>query len=183
MPTTETSSPDQAHPGPLLRAAVDVEKHVAQAGWDQPPRLFALVRTSLLRDREPALATQLRTPDDEGYTAVEQERLPPTPDLESLLGRMAWPPDVEGVALAIERIVVPPEAERDLPEDRREATDALMAHPARKDVRLLAACLRDGERTCLLRQRDFDEDDAVAVGQDLAPGLTHALAATLVEED
>ncbi|WP_321166366.1 hypothetical protein [Serinicoccus sp. CUA-874] len=58
-----------------------------------------------------------------------------------------------------------------------------MAHPARKDVRLLAACLRDGERTCLLRQRDFDEDDAVAVGQDLAPGLTHALAATLVEED
>ncbi|WP_321166365.1 PPA1309 family protein [Serinicoccus sp. CUA-874] len=79
---------------------------------------------SLLRDREPALATQLRTPDDEGYTAVEQERLPPTPDLESLLGRMAWPPDVEGVALAIERIVVPPEAERDLPEDRREATDA-----------------------------------------------------------
>jgi hypothetical protein len=51
--------------------------------------------------------------------------------------------------------------------------------PARKDVRLLAACLRDGQQVCLLRQRDHDSDDAVAVGQDIAPGLTHALAATL----
>ncbi|WP_151526146.1 PPA1309 family protein [Serinicoccus kebangsaanensis] len=186
MPPTDAVSPDPADPtspGPLLRAAVDVEKHVARGGWDQPPRLFALVPTHLLRDREPALASQLQAPDDDGLTAVEQERLPPTPDLESLLGRMAWPPDVVGVALAIERIVVPPEAERDLPEDRQQATDALMAHPARKDVRLVAACLRDGERTCLLRQRDFDEDDAVAVGPDIAPGLTHALAATLVEDE
>ncbi|PZU50992.1 MAG: hypothetical protein DI571_00180 [Arsenicicoccus sp.] len=185
MSTTDphaTDTADVRRPDPLLRAAVDTEKHVARGGWDQPPRLFALVRTRLLRDREPTLVGQLNDPEDDGFTAVEQDRLPPTADLESLLGRMAWPPDVEGVALAVERIVVPPEAERDLPDGRREATDALMAHPARKDVRLLAACLRDGTRTCLLRQRDFDEDDAVAVGQDIAPGLTHALAATLAED-
>lgn len=169
-----------AHPrDPLLRAAVDTERHVAQLGWDQPPRLFALVRTALLRDREPALAGQLRDADDDGFTAVEQEGLPPSPDLESLLGRVAWPQDVEGVALAVERIVVPPEAERDLPEDPRVATERLAAHPDRKDVRLLAACLRGGRSTCLLRQRDHDRDDAVAVGQDIAPGLTHALARTL----
>ncbi|WP_338101202.1 PPA1309 family protein [Serinicoccus marinus] len=96
MPTTETSSPDQAHPGPLLRAAVDVEKHVAQAGWDQPPRLFALVRTSLLRDREPALATQLRTPDDEGYTAVEQERLPRRRTWSRCSGGWPGPPTSRG---------------------------------------------------------------------------------------
>lgn len=181
VPPTNSASETPAQ-SPLLRAAIDTEQHVARGGWDQPPRLFALVRTQLLRDKEPSLTEQLTSPQDDGFTAVEQERLPPTPDVESLLGRMAWPPDVEGVALAIERIVVPPEAERELPTDHREATDALMAHPARKDVRLLAACLRDGTRVCLLRQRDHDSDDAVAIGDDLAPGLTHALAMTLVEE-
>lgn len=165
---------------PFLRAAVDTEQHVARAGWDQPPRLFALVRTARLREREPGLVGDLGPGD--GYTAIEQEGLPPTSDLESLLGRMAWPEEVDGVALAVERIVVPPEAERELPDDPREATDRLAAHPLRKDVRLLAACLRDGRSTCLLRQRDHDSDDAVAVGQDIAPGLTHALALTLVED-
>lgn len=164
---------------PLLRAAVDAERHVARAGWDQPPRLFALVRTTQLREKEPDLVAELG-PED-GYTAVEQEGLPPTSDLESMLGRLAWPDEVDGVALSIERLVVPPEAERDLPPDAQEATDRLAAHPDRKDVRLLAAALRDGRRTCLLRQRDHDSDDAVAVGNDIAPGLTHALAMTLLD--
>lgn len=159
--------------------AIDTEQHVARAGWDQPPRLFALVRTSELREKEPGLVAELGAED--GYTAVEQEGLPPTSDLESMLGRVAWPAEVDGVALSVERIVVPPEAERDLPEDPVEATDALAAHPDRKDVRLLAACLRDGRSTCLLRQREHDSDDAVAVGQDIAPGLAHALAMTLVD--
>ena len=163
----------------LLTAAVDTERHVARLGWDQPPRLFALVPTALLRQREPSLAGRLSDADESGYTAVEQDGLPPTSDLESLLGRVAWPEEVAGVALAVERIVVPPEAERDLPEDAGAAADRLAAHPDRKDVRLLAACLRDGEQICLLRQRDHDSDDAVAVGRDIAPGLTHALAATL----
>jgi hypothetical protein len=169
-------------PTPLLTAAVDTERHVARLGWDQPPRLFALVRTSLLREREPSLQGRLGEADLDGYTAVEQEGLPPTSDLESLLGRIAWPDDVEGAAIAIERIVVPPEAERDLPDDPRAATDQLVAHPARKDVRLLAACLRDGEQICLLRQRDHDSDDAVAVGADIAPGLSHALSLTLRDD-
>lgn len=173
--------PTAVPPSALLTAAVDTERHVARAGWDQPPRVFALVRTALLREREPSLAGQLGDPgtDGDGYTAVEQEGLPRTADLESLLGHMAWPEDVEGAVIAVERVVVPPEAEQDLPPDPVEATDRLSAHPLRKDVRLLAACLRDGQQLCLLRQRDHDSDDAVAVGRDIAPGLTHALAETL----
>lgn len=176
MDPVPTSAPSNA--SPLLAAAVDTERHVARLGWDQPPRLFALVPTALLREREPGLADRLGDAEA-GFTAVEQEGLPPTSDLESLLGRIAWPEDVAGVALAVERIVVPPEAERDLPTDPGAATDRLAAHPDRQDVRLLAACLRDGEQVCLLRQRAHDSDDAVAVGRDIAPGLTHALAMTL----
>ncbi len=163
----------------LTEAAADTERHVARAGWDQPPRLFALVRTATLLEREPALRDQLADGDPAGYTAVEQEGLPRTADLESLLGQIAWPEGVDGAVLAIERIVVPPDAERDLPADPDEATEALAAHPSRKDVRLLVAVLRTSESVCLLRQRDHDSDDAVARGEDLAPGVVHALGATL----
>ncbi|GGK65452.1 PPA1309 family protein [Ornithinimicrobium pekingense] len=178
MPTDHPA----VQPSPLLTAAVDTERHVARLGWDQPPRLFALVRTSLLREREPSLHGRLGEAEPDSYTAVEQEGLPPTSDLESLLGRIAWPEDVEGAAIAVERIVVPPEAERDLPQDPAAAADQLAAHPGRKDVRLLAACLRGGQQVCLLRQREHDSDDAVAIGADIAPGLTHALSMTLRED-
>lgn len=173
------TSPLQPVFSPLVTCALDTERHVASAGWDQPPRLFALVRTGALLEREPQLRAQLAAATGEGYTAVEQERLPRTSSLESLLGRLAWPPDVDGVALAVERIVVPPEAERELPEDPEQASEALAAHPERKDVRLLVAVLRGGESTCLLRQREHDSDDKVAMGKDIAPGLVHALSATL----
>lgn len=167
---------------PLLVAAVDTERHVAQNGWDQPPRLFALVRTAALAEREPHLRAQLGdsvSPD--GYTAIEQEDLPDPGNLEGMLARLAWPEEVDGVALSVERIVVPPEAEHDLPEDPDEAMSRLAEHPDREDVRLLVAVLRGGASTCLLRQRAHDRDDEVATGKDIAPGLVHALAATLEE--
>jgi hypothetical protein len=165
---------------PLAIAALDTERHVAAAGWDQPPRLFALVRTAELLAREPQLRAQMGPPDlaEGAYTAIEQEGLPATSSIETLIGRIAWPDDVDGCAFAIERMVVPPEAERDLPARPEDAVDALAAHPARKDVRLLVAVLRDGRSICLLRQRDHDSDDAVATGPDLAPGLVAALRAT-----
>jgi hypothetical protein len=165
---------------PLVTSALETERHVAAAGWDQPPRLFALVRTAGLLEREPHLRAQLGQGDgDSGFTAIEQEGLPGNSSLESFLARLAWSEDVDGVALAVERLVVPPEAERDLPENPDQAAEALAAHPDRKDVRLLVAVLRDGESTCLLRQRDHDTDDKVASGPDIAPGLVQALSATL----
>ncbi|MEO8555253.1 MAG: PPA1309 family protein [Actinomycetota bacterium] len=164
---------------PLVTCALETERHVAAAGWDQPPRLFALVRTAGLLEREPQLRAQLGGDDEDAFAAIEQEGLPDSSSLESMLAQLAWPDDVDGVALAVERLVVPPEAEHDLPDDPGQAAAALAAHPDRKDVRLLVAVLRDGDSTCLLRQRDHDTDDKVASGSDIAPGLVQALSATL----
>lgn len=175
------TSPSRPVADPLSIAALDTERHVAASGWDQNPRLFALVPTADLVEREPHLRGQLRGADlaEGALSAVEQEDLPRTASLESLLGRLSWPESVAGVALAVERIVVPPEAERDLPGKPDAAVDALAQHPDRKDVRLLVAVLRDGSSRCLLRQRAHDSDDQVAIGDDIAPGLVHALRATL----
>jgi hypothetical protein len=166
---------------PLSIAALDTERHVAAAGWDQNPRLFALVPTADLLEREPHLRARMRGADlaAGALSAIEQENLPRTANLESLLGGIAWPEAVVGAALAVERIVVPPEAERDLPGEPEAAVDALAAHPSRQDVRLLVAVTRDGQSRCLLRQRAHDSDDQVAMGDDIAPGLVHALRATL----
>lgn len=168
---------------PLAIAALDTERHVAAAGWDQPARLFALVRTADLLEREPQLRAQMGPSDlaEGALTAIEQEGLQSTSSLETLLGRIAWPAEVDGCAFAIERMVVPPEAERELPSRGEEAVDLLAAHPDRKDVRLVVAVLRDGRSICLLRQREHDSDDAVATGKDIAPGLVEALRATLTD--
>lgn len=178
---TVTQQSPQPVIDPLSVAALDTERHVAASGWDQPARLFALVRTESLLAREPHLRQQMGPADlaEGALTAIEQEGLPATSSIESLLGSLAWPDEVDGCAFAIERMVVPPEAERELPAKSQDAVDALAAHPDRKDVRLLVAVLRTGASICLLRQREHDSDDAVATGKDLAPGLVEALRATL----
>ncbi|MEP7159670.1 MAG: PPA1309 family protein [Dermatophilaceae bacterium] len=180
---TDADSPDRPHieHPRLVACALLTERHVAAAGWDQPVRLFALVETAKLIAAEPALADRLDDTLPGALSAVEQEDLPPTDPLDDFLAWLSWPAEVDGLALAVERIVVPPEAEAGLPDDPEEAAQALVAHPDRVDVRLFAAVTRDGESTCLLRQRTHDSDEAVAVGHDIAPGLLTALAATLTE--
>ena len=180
-PVSPTSPPSQPVTDPLTIAALDTERHVAAAGWDQNPRLFALVSTADLMEREPQLRTQRRGADlaEGALSAIEQEDLPRTSHIESLLGGIAWPEAVLGAAVALERVVVPPEAERDLPVDPEAAIEVLAQDPRRQDVRLLVAVTRDGRARCLLRQRAHDTDDQVAMGDDLAPGLVHALRATL----
>lgn len=177
--------PSQPQPvtDPLTLAALDTERHVARSGWDQPVRLFALVPTEELLELEPHLASGLATHDriEGALSAVEQEDLPAGDGLEDLLARIAWPEQVAGCALAVERIVVPPAAERDLPEDPDAALRVISQHPQRADVRLLVAVTRDGTARCLLRQRDHDEDDRVALGEDIAPGLVHALRETFAD--
>ncbi len=181
---------DDTDPGARGRAVnrlvVEVERHVAADGWDAPLRLFALVRTSAALRRDPALARRLppevvaaADADAEHLTAVEQEELPEVDSLEDLLARIGWPETVDGVAVVVERSVLPPAAEEALPEDEAEALAWVEAHPGREDVRLAAAVLRAGDRACALRSRRHDEDGKVAVGPDLAPGLTSAIAATL----
>ncbi|AKT51407.1 PPA1309 family protein [Arsenicicoccus sp. oral taxon 190] len=175
-----TSTP-QIVPTPLIACAVETEQHVSRSGWDQPTRLFALVRTSELLAAEPQLAARLDGEDPDGLSAVEQEDLPDADGLEELLAQIAWPPEVAGTAISVERLVVPPAAESAMPQDPQQATDYLMHHPDRQDVRLLVAVDRSGEQVTLLRQRAHDSDDAVAMGADIAPGLVAALRATLLD--
>ncbi len=181
VPVSDSTADSAPTTEPLTVAALETERYVAASGWDQNPRVFALVDTAALRTAEPQLAAGMGPADDApgALTAIEQEDLPRTSSLESLLGRMAWPETVDGAALSVERIVIPPEAEHDLPEDPEAAVDALAEHPLRQDVRLLVAVHRDGRSVCLLRQRAHDRDDRVATGEDIAPGLVHALRTTL----
>ena len=52
---TEISLPQD----PALAAAVlEIETHIAEDGWDQPARLYALVDTAPLVAQEPALAAR-----------------------------------------------------------------------------------------------------------------------------
>jgi hypothetical protein len=170
----------------VLRSVRELEQHVAATGWDSPVRLFALIRTAEALRRDPALADRLPADvvqaaeqDAEHLTAVEQESLPQEPTVQALLGEIGWPSTVDGAALVIERVVVPPEAESGMPEDDDAAIDYLQDHPGRRDVRLAAAVLRDGTSGCAVRARDHDSDDRVAVGPDLVPALVSALTATL----
>lgn len=169
---------------PLTRAVLDIERHAAAAGWDQPVRLFALVPTADLLRREPRLAPgRGRAAGDPGQvTAVEQEQLPAAGSLEELLGQISWPAEVAGAALVVERVVLPPDGERDMPPDERDALAWLARHPQREEVRIAVGVLRDGTRECALRLRSHDADDDVLTGAALVPALADAVAATLTDE-
>ncbi len=182
-PIAPPADPSEA----ALRATVrELEQHVAGGGWDGPVRLFALVRTAGALARDPDLARRLppdvvraADTDAEHLTAVEQEGLPQVSSLDELLAGIAWPQTVDGAAVAVERIVVPPEAEEGLPSDPAAAEAALASHPRRRDLRLVAAVLRDGRHACAVRARDHDSPDRVMTGPELVPALVEALAATL----
>jgi hypothetical protein len=164
----------------LLQTLVEIERHVADSGWDQAPVLFALARTADLMDREPAFAAQLGLsaedlPDD-ALTPVEQDALPDGP-LDESLAQVAWPAEVAGCALVQEVVMLPPEAEEAMPR-HADVVDWAGTHPERREARLAVAVLRDGSRACTLRLRGAEEEELL-VGPDLAPSLADALAATL----
>ncbi|GAA4134166.1 PPA1309 family protein [Actinomadura keratinilytica] len=183
MSAVDAGAPRSREDGPvsslLEEVVLDLERHSAQEGWDAPPKLYALVRSSELRRAEPDLADRLGlAPDVETLAALEQDRLPDRGTVEESLAAIAWPDAVEGCALVIERMVLPPEAEQDIPEDEAEAAAWAAEHPDREDVRMVVGVLRDGTRHSALRLRRHDNDDEVLVGPDLVPGLADALVAT-----
>lgn len=173
-------------PGPqaaIRRVVVELERHAAAAGWDGPVRMFALVRTADALGRDPELAGRLPADviaaarvDRDHLTAVEQDGLPAADSLHELLGRIAWPQTVDGAAIVVERVLLPPAAEALLPADNPQAA---AGHPQREDVRLAVGVLRGGPSACAVRTRRHDADGDVADGPDLAPQLVAALAATL----
>ncbi|HET9139764.1 PPA1309 family protein [Actinophytocola sp.] len=171
MPTTAPPpAPD------LIAVAREVEDFVSSAGWDQAPQLFALVPTADLLAAQPELADTLA--QSAAITPVAQDALPDA-DLATALAAIVWPETVHGCALAQEIVVLPPEAEEDLPDDADVMRQVAAEHPQRREARLVAAVLRDGSTVCLLRLRGEGDDDELVESPDLAPNLTKALLATL----
>ena len=166
---------------PLRLVSLEVEAHVAADGWDQPPRLYALVPTADLVAREPGLveqlSAQLETQPD-GFTSIEQDGLPSDRPLEDALGGIEWPEAVAGCAVVLERVMLPPEAEAALPADEDELAAFVAGHPDRREVRLVGAVTRDGERHSAVRAREPD-DAPLLEGPDLVPGLLDHLHRTL----
>jgi len=172
----------------LTQALIELEQHVARDGWDQGTRLFALVDTAELIAAEPRLAAALAPETVEfggqigplrTYTSIEQEGLPPERPLDELLAGIAWPETVDGAALVVERLMLPPSAQEEIPPEEPDVDAWVAAHPERQEVRIAVGVLRDGARDCALRLRVKDKDDEVLSGADLVPNLVRALADTL----
>ena len=166
-----------------LRTAVrEIETHASEAGWDQPARLYALVPTSDLLAREPALAAAMGLDEVTAagsLTPVEQDDVPVHKPLESVLGRIMWPAEVFGCAAVVERLVLPPTADGELPEDPGAAEQYAADHPDRQEVRIVAGATRDGATYCALRMRSHDDAFSVLESPDLVPALLELLRSTL----
>lgn len=197
-------------PSALSVCVREVVAFVDAAGWDQPPQLFALVPTAELAAAEPGIADQLDGAAE--LTPVAQDALPgaesgdaggQTPALDAALAAISWPDGVAGCALVHEILILPPEAEAELDDavahavgapgaDEASAEQAAIEHaaqhPARREARLVAAVLREGQALCLLQLRPAPgEDTPATAGQEgpellehpeLAPNLVAALHAT-----
>jgi hypothetical protein len=171
-----------APPSPALLAVVaEVEGHVREAGWDQAPQLFALVDTEELLRAEPQLAESmgLVATRPGSLTPIAQDDLGDAP-LDEQLASMVFGPEVLGVVLVHEVLVLPPSAEASL-DDAADPSLAAAEHPDRREVRMAVGVMRDGSRESLLRLRapSTQTEDDLVTGGDLTPGLADALYATL----
>jgi hypothetical protein len=170
----------------LASAVLEIESHASGQGWDQPARLFALVETAQLVEREPALATAMGLDESAAQgslTPIEQDQLVPERSLEEQLQSISWPAGVQGCAAVVERLVLPPDADAAIPDDATEAEAFARTHPDRQEVRIVAGATRAGSTYCALRLRAHDEDQSVVAGADLVPVLLQLLQATLEDEE
>lgn len=161
----------------LVACLADIERHVSDNGWDQPARLFALVTTSALLEVEPQLRGRVPESMADSLTAVEQDEFASGVDVLERLDNIFFPESVDGVAIAMERTFLPPKFEDDIPDDPEEATDFVMRHPEKTDVRVVVGVLRGGTHHGLARL--VSNPDDLLGAADLVPGLTEALNRTL----
>lgn len=182
---TSGETPKAQVSGLLPAVTREVEEFVAAAGWEQPPQLFALVSTSQLLAEQPELSEQLDEANP--LTPVAQDQLPGT-DLAEALAGIVWPDTVGGCALTQEIVVLPPDAEEKLesagesgePEDATRIRRVAAEHPQRREARLAAAAIREGDVACVLRLRETDDEpEQIVEHPELAPNLTAALLETL----
>ena len=165
----------------LATAVLEIEAHAAASGWDQKSRLYALVDTKRLVDSEPGLATSMGLDDsaqDGSFTAIEQDDLPPGQQFERVLEQIIWPLTVVGCAAVVERLVLPPDIDAEIPDDPGEAARFAAEHPLRQEVRIVAGATRAGATYSALRLRAHDDDQSVVDGTELVPGLLQLLLST-----
>lgn len=172
----------------LTKAVYEIERSASSLGWDRASTVYALVPTRELLELE-ELPSDMREylkstwdGSEHTLTAVIQEDLPGT-DLEDTLAQLAWPETVIGAAVCTERVMVPPEAQENAPDDPVEAVEYFANHPDRDEVRIVAGVLRSGESWCAVRARSHDHDDEVGEGSNLVPGLVEALFTTFLSAE
>lgn len=181
-PSEGTTLPDPA----LASAVLEVEAHVGREGWDQPARLYALVDTHRFIAAEPQMAEAMglaETAVPGSLTAIEQEQYNAENPIEEALETIVWPPTVDGCAVVIERLVLPPEVDDEIPGDPVEAAAFARQHPLRQEVRMVAGATRTGSTYCALRLKAHDDEQSVVDGTDLVPGLIELVLGTLREVD
>lgn len=181
-PSEGTTLPDPA----LASAVLEVEAHVGREGWDQPARLYALVDTHRFIAAEPQMAEMMglaETAVPGSLTAIEQEQYNAENPIEEALETIVWPPTVDGCAVVIERLVLPPEVDDEIPGDPVEAAAFARQHPLRQEVRMVAGATRTGSTYCALRLKAHDDEQSVVDGTDLVPGLIELVLGTLREVD
>lgn len=167
----------------LIAALMELERYLRASGWDQPPRLFALVPTDDLLASEPQLGESLGllgsrqgAPRD-SLTAIEQEQFEPSESLLDDLEAVEWPPTVFGCAVSVERTFLPARFEPDIPDDPAEAARFVASHPDRQEVRVLVGVDRAGHQHGVARV--ISQPEELLAADNLVPGLTLALAHTL----
>ena len=186
MSRASRPSPRRAAPrvDPALAAAVlEIEAHIAEAGWDQPARLYALVDTAdAASRREPALAAAMGLDDAVGAGVADAGRAgrscPPDKPLETVLesdhvarrgDRLRRRGRAAGAAAGRRR--------RRSPTTRPRPRSTPREHPDRQEVRIVAGATRAGSTYCALRLRAARRRPVGAwAAPDLVPGPPRAAA-------
>ena len=170
-------------PGPRHGRARDRGAHRGRrAGTSRPASTRSSTPRQLV-EKEPAWPRRWGwTASAEGsLTPIEQDQLAARPAARAVLESIVWPANVAGCAAVVERLVLPPDADADIP-TTRAAEEFAREHPDRQEVRIVAGVTRAGSTYCALRLRAHDDDQSVVGGTDLVPGLLALLGATLEEE-
>lgn len=172
----------EVDPSPLGGVVAEIDEELSRHSWGQPVRLFALVASDELIANEPELAAELKLLPGT-ITSVEQDGFDPEVSAEQLLPQIAWPGEVLGAAVAVERLILPPATEATLMQSTDEDAlgAAVAAHDERIDVRVITAVTREGAELTLLRLGPpYDQAITGAPGERLAPELTDLLHTTFI---
>lgn len=171
----------------LITAIIEIEQLANESGWDQSPQLYALVKTTKIMDKldflsadeRQTLAQSIATNPEHLFSIYQDQLENPIEKLHTVY----FDDEVDGVAVVMERIMIPADAEEEIPQEVQARDKYLLSHPKREDMRMAVGVLRSGESWCAIRSRSHDEDKLVAQGPNLVPELIEALGQTLKAEN